>query len=87
MECKNCGRKFHYCTSCDHDPISDLGFCSDECFEASEEFIKNTADFILLVDSLNNKNLIFLYKILSQISEEYYGYFIDLIMEKFKEDL
>ena len=67
--------------------IAKMHIRSDECFEASEEFIKNTADFILLVDSLNNKNLIFLYKILSHIGEEYYGYFIDLIMEKFKEDL
>lgn len=31
MECKNCKRKFHHCSSCGCDGYSEDGYCSTEC--------------------------------------------------------
>jgi len=37
MICKECGKTFHYCSSCDIDIMYDEKCCSTECFEKTEE--------------------------------------------------
>lgn len=38
MKCKICNREFHYCTSCDYDKYLLEGYCSQECYQNSEEW-------------------------------------------------
>lgn len=49
MICKKCGKKFHYCSSCDPDIHHDLGYCDIKCYQSSDEYQRiynNTFAFI-----------------------------------------
>jgi len=55
MKCKICRVNFHYCSSCDWDPLFDEGFCSNKCFEKSEEFKKFQNSLNRLWNSFNDQ--------------------------------
>lgn len=55
MLCKQCNREFHYCCSCDAIPSCNQGFCSDECWENSDEYKNEKEKFIKFYESLNSE--------------------------------
>ena len=55
MKCKKCGKVFHYCTSCDCIPSCSQGFCSDECWEESNEYKNEKEKFLKFYKSLNSE--------------------------------
>ncbi len=85
MKCKMCGKVFHYCSSCDSIDYHDLGFCSADCWKSSKEFQDIITEFSTFVDTLNNKGLIYLHKLLTDIEVQYEWYFVDIIINKLKE--
>ena len=45
MKCKQCGKIFHYCSNCDFERCSFLGFCSDNCIYESDAFKETREKF------------------------------------------
>ena len=58
--CKWCGKKFHYCGSCDFDWILDMGYCSKNCAEHDKMVIKTKVSFTLLVKDLTEEQKVYL---------------------------
>ena len=53
--CKTCGEKFHYCTSCDYDELSEMGYCCQKCFYKDPKFIELRKDFEYVLDNTSEK--------------------------------
>ena len=70
MQCKKCGKKYHWCSSCGPDFPNDEGYCSDECFENSEETKNVMYKVDYLLKNMNNKQLVYLYDLIK--SEDLY---------------
>ena len=85
--CKKCGTKFHYCTSCDHDPCRYNGYCSDECWEQGEEHSdikKRTIDFYSSLPTDEQRR--FFKDVCEEIDEDYLYKMIEWI-EKYEKEL
>jgi len=54
MNCKTCGKHFHYCQSCDIDKYMSIGYCNKKCFENSEEYKMYYTKLLNLWSSLND---------------------------------
>lgn len=68
MKCRVCGDKFHYCSSCDPDMFYENEYCSQKCFEASDEFIKIRQ----IHDSLTESEVELLIEFGCRLLEEYH---------------
>ena len=76
MNCKNCDKKFHYCSSCDFDEVSDEGYCSLECYvDGSKEKVEKLSCFW---KSLN--------KYQKQVLEEEFECCQDILFQHVKEN-
>ena len=61
--CKQCGSRFVYCRKCVFRPVryKDAGFCTKECYEASENVVESTAEEVVIEEVIienNNEPLI-----------------------------
>jgi hypothetical protein len=52
INCKECGIKFHYCSSCDYDPYASRGYCSYHCWEESGAYKKRRSLFLNFYNSM-----------------------------------
>ncbi len=52
MICKSCGRKSHYCSSCDYDEYMSEGYCDAECLIKSSFYEKEKGIFMALLDRM-----------------------------------
>ena len=87
MKCKACNKEYHHCSSCGSDFPRDIGYCTDDCWERSEEYCDTHIRFQTLIDSMDNKQLAGLNWLLEEVNfDEYYGIFQDMILKKFKEE-
>jgi len=61
MKCRTCKKEFHYCISCDYDMYYSTGYCSQKCYEESEEWPRFKEKLKKFYDSLNNnqKDMLF----------------------------
>lgn len=71
MNCKNCGKKYHYCTSCGPIDYCDEGYCSDKCWRGSKEYQNIKIDFLNFCRSLNKEQRQFF---INYISDGYINY-------------
>ncbi|MCP3683221.1 MAG: hypothetical protein GY861_11075 [bacterium] len=71
MECKNCKSKFHYCDSCSPETCCDNGFCSDECWEGSDDYIAIKERFMEFIASLNSDQEETFNHLIVEVGEEY----------------
>jgi len=71
MKCKECGTKVHYCTSCDPDDILENGYCSQKCWESSEEYKETKINFIFFWKSLNDEQKEFVNTYIYNMVETY----------------
>lgn len=55
MVCKKCGKKYHYCGSCDSEDCKDYSYCSDGCYMSSEDYKLRTGHFDDFVATLSDK--------------------------------
>ena len=39
MKCRKCDKEFHYCSSCGHCFPEEIGYCSYNCWENSDEYL------------------------------------------------
>lgn len=85
MNCKKCNRKYHWCSSCctggDEFYLSE-GYCSEECYESSDEYenkITILNDFIFLLSDKQKKVYEF-------INEEYCDEDYELIKKLIKQN-
>ena len=55
MVCKSCGKKFHYCSSCDHSGMqfADEGYCSEVCWHKCAEYKRNRSVFRMFLNCLS----------------------------------
>ena len=85
MKCKACNKDFHHCSSCGSCFPEDIGFCSYDCWERSEEYGNTHKKFESLIDKMSNKQLADLSWLFEERSfDEYYGIFEKMILEKLK---
>ncbi|WP_298752192.1 hypothetical protein [uncultured Arcobacter sp.] len=72
MNCKKCGKKFHYCSSCDSIDHMDKGYCSSECYGSSDEYTN--------IDTITNELL----ESMSDETFKKFKYFMDEIYWKYE---
>lgn len=82
MKCKACGKEFHYCTSCDPIEYCSNGFCSEQCWEGSEEFIRIKSEIFEFYKSLNTEQRKFFARFLAG---DFYDYEARIQYEWLKE--
>ena len=86
MECKTCGKKYHWCSSCGSCHPEDIGFCSNGCWKSSEEYCEIYTKFQSMIESMNNKQLGILNWLFVEVNlDKYYGIFEKMILDKFKQ--
>jgi len=76
MKCKQCGRAYHYCSSCDHDEYYSSGYCERLCYEESDEWKLFSEKVKSFYDSLNKEQKLDLWALWDN------GIFIDNKWEK-----
>ena len=85
MECRKCQKKYHYCSSCDYSFPENIGFCSYECWESSDEYIGRINRFENIIKDLSNRQLIDLLNLIEQEGfGDYGGAFTGILMERLK---
>ena len=85
MKCKQCNKDYHHCSSCGSCFPEEIGFCSYDCWERSEEYCNIHEKFESLIGSMSNKQLGTFHWLLDEVNfDEYYGIFLKMIMEKLK---
>ena len=77
-----CGKKFHACTSCDFAHGWQYTFCGKDCWEHSKEYREAVAHMLNVLDALDCDCLDDLAHVLDDVSGDYYGTFIKMLMGK-----
>jgi hypothetical protein len=71
--CKKCGKKFHYCGSCDPDGYSEYGYCTDVCMTKSNEYVQELNKIAVFINSCSTDSLKLLHTVLDDnyLMDEY----------------
>ena len=78
MICKQCKKKVHYCSSCGFvDYCYDEGYCSNKCWEASEEYKTAMEEFDIFNYEFDEKQVKFLLYLLDGEYSNYEMKFFD----------
>lgn len=87
MTCKKCGKKFHYCGSCDSELCMSNGYCSDKCFESGQELREIKELIYNFLDRLDNDSInLFEYFIKEEFVEYLESYYLKFIQEYREEN-
>lgn len=87
MNCRHCGKNYHHCSSCGQCFPEEIGYCSYNCWESSDEYIEKENRFENFIDTLTNSQLKDLRWLIHDIYLDVYeGLFVGMIDSKFKEN-
>lgn len=85
MNCKKCDKQYHYCSSCGLCFPEEIGYCSFDCWESSDEYIEKQKRMEIFIDSLSNRQLSQISWIVQNVDMEYYeSIFEGMILSKLK---
>ena len=70
MKCKECGKKFHYCSSCSCETWNDHGFCDVNCFFDYPENQSLRGEIRSFYKSLDSTQRYFFKYFLEEIDEQ-----------------
>jgi hypothetical protein len=81
MKCITCGKEQHHCSSCGYDTYLDNGYCNISCFEKSGEFSNIKAEFMAILDRLDDDAKRCLMLVLESYDSRFMDYYLRWIKE------